>query len=154
MQDDEALLKKLVDDEDQLVFSQFSMAMAHELGMAFMDHGKRHNLPCVFDVTRAGQCLFHCALEGATLNNVNWVERKKRVVNHFAHSSMYMGTQCRLSGQTLEERYALPEALYAAHGGCFPILIKDTGMIGTVTVSGLPQLEDHELVVKLLKTLL
>lgn len=55
---------------------------------------------------------------------------------------------------TIEEKCLLPEHRYAAHGGAFPILIRDTGPIGTVTVSGLAQQDDHELVVKFLGELL
>ena len=43
---------------------------------------------------------------------------------------------------------------FAAHGGAFPILLRGTGCIGTVAVSGLPQLEDHRLVVETLKAFL
>ena len=48
------------------------------------------------------------------------------------------------------ERYGLPDADYAAHGGCFPIHVAGTGIIGAVTVSGLTQREDHNLVVEAL----
>ena len=44
--------------------------------------------------------------------------------------------------------------MYAAHGGAFPILLRGTGCIGTVAVSGLPQLEDHRLVVEALEAVL
>ena len=44
--------------------------------------------------------------------------------------------------------------MFAAHGGAFPILVRGTGCIGTVAVSGLPQLEDHRLVVETLEQLL
>ena len=44
--------------------------------------------------------------------------------------------------------------MYAAHGGAFPILLRGTGCIGTVAVSGLPQLEDHRLVVEVLEAVL
>jgi uncharacterized protein (UPF0303 family) len=43
---------------------------------------------------------------------------------------------------------------FAAHGGSFPIIVRGTGCIGAVTVSGLPQRDDHNLVVEALALLL
>ena len=54
-------------------------------------------------------------------------------------------------GKRIEEAYLIPESEYAPHGGCFPVIIKDTGLIGTITVSGLPQEEDHKLVVEAIR---
>jgi uncharacterized protein (UPF0303 family) len=39
---------------------------------------------------------------------------------------------------------------FAAHGGSFPIHVKGIAVIGAVSVSGLPQRADHELVVEAL----
>jgi uncharacterized protein (UPF0303 family) len=50
----------------------------------------------------------------------------------------------------LLEKHGLPFSDYAAHGGSFPICIEHAGVIGSVTVSGLPQRDDHELVVEAL----
>jgi len=36
---------------------------------------------------------------------------------------------------------------YATHGGGFPIFLVGTGCIGAITVSGLPERDDHMLVV-------
>ena len=47
-----------------------------------------------------------------------------------------------------EEAYLISESLYAAHGGCFPVIIKGTGVIGTLTVSSLAREEDHQLVMQ------
>ena len=43
---------------------------------------------------------------------------------------------------------------FAAHGGAFPIYVRGTGAVATVTVSGLPQKADHELVVEALSEIL
>lgn len=48
----------------------------------------------------------------------------------------------------------LDAALYAAHGGAFPVWIWDVGVVGVVTVSGLPQADDHALVVEAITALL
>jgi uncharacterized protein (UPF0303 family) len=79
-----------------------------------------------------------------------WIERKIRVVRRFGHSSYLVGQTYRDRGTTFEEQSHLEAALYAAHGGCFPIILRGTGPVGTVTVSGLPQLDDHRLVVEAL----
>jgi uncharacterized protein (UPF0303 family) len=54
----------------------------------------------------------------------------------------------------LVERYGLPVADYASHGGSFPLRVVGAGLIGAVTVSGLPQRDDHQLAVEALCALL
>lgn len=152
--DDTELLAKLANDEARLVFDRFSASMAWALGTSLVDHGRAHDLPIAIDITRHGQCLFHCALDGAVPDNAEWIKRKNNLVNRFGHSSMYMGVSFRLAGKTIQESKLVPEIEFAPHGGAFPILIRDTGPIGTVTVSGLAQLDDHELVVSKLTELL
>lgn len=154
IEEEKSLLEVLAKHEADLVFEKFSTDMALRLGSKLMAHGLENALPISINISRNGQCLFSCALEGAVLDNEVWIQRKNRVVNRFGHSSFYMGTQLRALGKTIEEKYLLSQDLYAAHGGAFPILIKDTGPIGTVTVSGLSQRDDHELVVKFLGDLL
>jgi uncharacterized protein (UPF0303 family) len=51
----------------------------------------------------------------------------------------------------LQGRSGLELKDYAPHGGCFPIFLAGTGCVGTITVSGLPQREDHMLVVSVLQ---
>ena len=149
---DAQLVEHIGKQEKQLQFASFSFETAHAIGAALVARAKADALPLVVDVTRAGHCLFHVALPGATPDNAEWVLRKNRVVSRFHHSSLYMGAFCRVEGVTLEEKFLLPENTYAPHGGAFPITIRDTGVIGSVTVSGLPQLDDHALVTEVLAT--
>jgi uncharacterized protein (UPF0303 family) len=62
-----------------------------------------------------------------------------------------MGQFLKSRGASIEEAFLIPESDYAPHGGCFPVILKNTGMVGTITVSGLPQEEDHKLVVQVIR---
>ena len=69
-------------------------------------------------------------------------------------SFLRIGISLQSAGRTMEEKYLISSSDYAAHGGAFLLIIKDVGVVGTITVSGLPQQEDHELVVTTLKQFL
>ncbi len=64
-------------------------------------------------------------------------------------SSYRVGRSFALQDDSLEGLMGLPSRDYARHGGSFPLSVKGGG-IGAVTVSGLPQREDHSLVVQVL----
>jgi uncharacterized protein (UPF0303 family) len=144
----DADLAELAAEEERLVLPRFDHDLAWALGVQLVEAARAASLPVVVSISVAGQRLFHAALPGTVPDNDSWVERKSRVVLRFRHSSLYVGTQARAAGSTFEARTGLPSAEYAAHGGSFPIAVRGAGVIGTVTVSGLPQLEDHRFVVE------
>lgn len=148
------LLKELEQQEKELQFASFSNEDAVAIGMAIYDRAKRENLPITVDITRNGQQLFHLAMPGTSSDNDQWIIRKCRLANRFQMSSFRVGTMLRCENTTLEERFYLSSVEYAPHGGCFPIFIRNTGMIGTITVSGLAQEEDHALVVETIREFL
>ena len=145
------LLKELRQLEEDIQFTSFSNDTALAVGMALAQAAKDKGKSVAMDITRSGQQLFHFAMAGTSIDNGEWIKRKNRVVNRFGHSSYYVGISLKNAGQTIEEKYLLSESDYAAHGGAFPLIIKGVGVVGTITVSGLPQQEDHELVVSTLK---
>ena len=136
--------------ERELQFTRFDEEAAWNLGARLRESAVVRSLPVVVDVRRFGQSLFYAALAGSTPDNAEWVRRKNNVVARFFCSSYAMGVTLRLKNTTLQEKYGLADADYAAHGGAFPIVLAGSGVIGSVTVSGLPQREDHELVVQAL----
>lgn len=150
MPDYKLLLDLVAKQESLLQFDRFSMATAHEIGLALMARAKKDHQPVAIDITRHGQQLFHVAMEGASLDNDVWIMRKMAVVNRFSHSSYYMSLELNMNETTMEDAYLLDAWEFAPHGGSFPIKIKDTGVIGTITVSGLASSEDHQLVVDVL----
>ncbi len=142
------ILKQLLQEELELQFTSFNETTAWQIGSQMAEHAMRENLPIAIDITRGQHQLFHASMPGTAADNDEWVKRKVRLVNRFAHSSFYMGQLLKHKGKTIEQSYLIPESEFAAHGGCFPIIVKGTGMVGTITVSGLPQEEDHKLVVE------
>jgi uncharacterized protein (UPF0303 family) len=148
------ILKQLLQEEQELQFTRFNEMTAWQLGTQMVDHAMRENLPITIDFTRGQHQLFHASMPGTAADNDEWVKRKVRLVNRFGHSSFYMGQMLKSKGKSIEQNYLIPESEFAAHGGCFPIIVKGTGMVGTITVSGLPQEEDHKLVVESIRAFL
>jgi uncharacterized protein (UPF0303 family) len=148
--EDEHLLQQLLQQEEQLRFAHFTNDTAFEVGMLFVETARREGLALTIDICRHEHQLFHVALPGTSPDNDAWVQRKNRVVNHFGHSSYYVGMLTKSKGVTLQERSLLDPMQYAAHGGAFPIIIEHVGVVGTITVSGLPQADDHAFVVRVL----
>jgi uncharacterized protein (UPF0303 family) len=145
------MLEQLLQEEDELQFTSFNESTAWQIGSQLVDRGLKENLPIAIDITRGSHQLFHASLHGTSPDNDEWIKRKVRLVYRFGHSSFYMGQLLKSKGKRMEEAYLVSENVYAPHGGCFPVIVKDTGLIGTITVSGLPQEEDHKLVVQAIR---
>ncbi|HEX9058418.1 MAG TPA: heme-degrading domain-containing protein [Ktedonobacterales bacterium] len=150
MNEDEQLLSTLLKQEEVLRLTEFTNDIAFELGLRLVEAARKEGKGITIDIRRNGQQLFHSALPGTSADNDAWIVRKNRVVERFGHSSYYMGRYYASKDSTLEKSAHLPESEYAAHGGAFPVIIKNVGVVGTITVSGLPQREDHEFVVRVL----
>ena len=147
----DTILEQLLREEQELQFVSFNESTAWQIGCQLVERAQKEGLPIVINITQSSRQLFHASLRGTSADNDEWVKRKVRLVNRFGHSSYYMGQLLKSKGKRLEEAYLIPESEYAPHGGCFPVIVKDTGMVGTITVSGLPQEEDHKLVVQTIR---
>jgi uncharacterized protein (UPF0303 family) len=151
MTDQAPSLAELAAEEAELQFTSFTNDDAWALGTALVSAARQQQAPVAIDIRRNHHQLFHAALPGATPDNDGWIERKARVVHRFGHSSLYVRQASIERGTTFEAEFGLDPDRYAAHGGGFPILVRDVGPVGVVVVSGLPQLEDHRMVVAALR---
>ena len=102
----------------------------------------------VVDVRFWDRRLFWFAMPGTTMDNEDWVRRKVKAVRRFHKSTYRLGREREATGRLLPPE-AGPEAVAECvlAGGGFPLKVRGVGCVGAVTVSGLPERQDHEMVV-------
>ena len=147
-------MAKIAEQEKALVFDRFDLATAWELGSLLRSTAIERGLSVTIDVKLHSMPVFYCAMPGTSADNEGWVRRKRNLVLRFFQSSYGIGRKLAHAQDTVENRYGLSSADYAPHGGSFPIKVEGVGCIGAVTVSGLPQREDHNMVVDALAHML
>ncbi len=139
--------------ERLLQFPAFDEATAWDLGTRLRAAADARGVAVVIDIRRGHDCLFFTAMPGTAPDNADWARRKRNLVQLLNISSYRVGLQIAAGEDVLGLR-GLDSRDHAPHGGCFPIRVRGTGLVGTVTVSGLPQREDHGLVVDVIAELL
>lgn len=154
MEDYAEMLKEMKKQEEMLQFAEFTNETALQIGMRLIQKAKERNLPITIDITRCGHQLFHYAFQGTTPDNDAWIIRKNRVVNRFHTSSLYLGTKLKLEEKAIEEKYHISSEEFCPYGGAFPIIIKNVGVVGTISSSGIKQITEHNLIVEVLKEFL
>ncbi|WP_323006331.1 heme-degrading domain-containing protein [Pseudorhodobacter sp.] len=132
--------------ESTLQWPSFGAEDALTLGLILLDMGRAASLPIAINIRTANQTLFHAALPGAAPLNDLWALRKSNTVLKYHMSSLHVGERMRASGKGFAIE-GLSETEHAAHGGSFPIRLHSGLVVAAVTVSGLPQVDDHALVV-------
>lgn len=141
--DDIACIKK---QEEILRFTKFDEADAWALGQVLRELAERKNLPMVMDIRIGTRPLFYAAMPGTTPENPDWVRRKVNTVMRFHKSSYRVGREYEERGLGFDASRGLTAMDFAREGGGFPIHIIGTGVVGAVTVSGIPQRDDHNFV--------
>lgn len=142
--EDIALIKR---QEATLVFSTFDEAVAFKIGSAIRERALAEDLPIIVDIRTFDRPLFYAAMPGSNASNPDWARRKINVVKRFLRSTYRMV----LEQQRPDRAFKLGEGLditdYVLAGGGFPVTVKGAGVIGVIAVSGLPEREDHGVVV-------
>ncbi len=136
-----------------LELSGFTEAEALRLGQILVEMALATNLPVVIDIRTADRTLFHAALPGSAPLNDNWARRKSNTALMFQIPSLLVALRNKAKGEPLE-KHGLASADFADSGGAVPIRVRGVGVVAVATVSGLPQVEDHKLVVRGLKAVM
>lgn len=141
-------IRRLVEQEKTLVFPAFDEEIAFRIGSALRTSALAAGLAIVADVRTWERPLFYMALPGTTADNPNWVRRKVNVVRTFAKSSYRVVLEKSFEGDVFPPIRGLDNMDYVLAGGSFPVRVKGAGLIGAITVSGLPMRDDHRVVVE------
>ena len=141
-------IARIIEQEQTLVFSTFDEEAAFAIGSAVREAAIAAKLPLVCSIVTWDRPLFYMTRPGTTADNADWVRRKANVVKRFQKSSYRMVLeQLPREDRLLPEARALPPEDYVLAGGGFPVRIAGAGVIGAVVVSGLPERQDHGVVV-------
>lgn len=151
MQSTSTSLERLLRQESLLQFDSFSNEAALGIGLKLVELARAEGKTVTVDIRRNGNLLFAHAMNGAPADHADWIRRKNNLVNRTGHSSHYIHTEVRENGGDIDALPTFEQREFAAHGGAFPVVVRGTGQVGTITVSGLPGPEDHALVVRALK---
>lgn len=142
------VIEVLTMQEEILQFSHFTNSDAWSLGnMMVMEAQRRGVHPLISIRLNNGFVVFQYGFDGANLMNERWIERKQKTVMITEKSSMLMAMELRRAGEALTDHFADAETM-AASGGGFPIRIEEVGVIGSILVSGMDPVSDHDLIVK------
>lgn len=146
----EADIARIREQEAAIVFERFDEEQAFRLGASLRDRALREAFPIVIDIRTWDRALFFAALPGSTDANADWVRRKVNVVRRMGRSSFRVALEQNTPDSLFPARHGLDPKDFVLAGGCFPIRLANAGIIGCVTISGLPQRQDHAVVVEAL----
>ena len=146
-------LDRIEEQQRRLRLSAFDEDAAWQLGNDLRRRALDRGAAVTIEVRLAGETVFLHAMRGTTPANADWARRKRNVAELLHRPSYAIGLETELRGRSELELMGLADRDVADHGGSFPIVVDRIGCVGAVTVSGLPQREDHDLVVEALADL-
>ena len=140
----------LLEEQDRLVLPSLSVADALEIGQIATSFGVEQGLPIAVEVRIGDWIIYHASLPGSTVENQGWIDRKARVVMLKQHSTLFERVSAQEHGVDWHKENGLLDETHAIHGGGLPLITQGDGFVGVLLISGLPQIEDHLLGVKVL----
>ncbi len=135
----------------KIELEQFSNQIALDIGLKIIELAKSLNQHIAVEVSRLNHTIFLFVDDNLPADKHNWLRRKANVAKLFEESSLSVKNDLKDGQMSLEKTFGLDEKDFIAKGGSIPVFIKNAGMIGTITVSGLRDEEDHNIIVESLK---
>jgi uncharacterized protein (UPF0303 family) len=135
--------KQLLEEEKLFWLKSLDIFSALSIGDIAKSIGFSRNLPIAIEVRIGDWTVYHASLPGSSPENDSWIARKARVVNLKNHSTLYERVKAEELSIDWFTENNLSEKEYAIHGGGLPLISKEQGFVGSLIISGLPQIDDH-----------
>lgn len=142
-------IEKIIEQERRLVFKNFDEDVALALGLDLKKRADAKGKAVAIHIRLWDRTLFHFSMAGTTHDNAEWMRRKANSVERFHRPSYALGLE-KGGSDGMKIHWGMDYEDYVFAGGGFPIRVEGAGCIGVVIVSGLPEREDHALVVEAL----
>ncbi len=141
--------KKMMEDikkqEHELEFEKFTHDDAWELGKICAKLAKERDLGVVISIRMAsGLTVFQHATPRGIPTAEIWLESKHKTVMTRYASTLYFHAFLNGNNKTLEGLKLVDN--YTEFGGGFPIKVKNVGVIGSVSATGLYHFDDHNFI--------
>ncbi len=144
VEDDIALV---AEQERRLALKGFDERDALAVGNTIRQLAEAAGEALAIDIRLWNRQLYFYAMPGTSDDNVDWMRRKSNCVKRWDRASYAMTLRLKRNGRGFAPDANVDDAEYAAHGGSFPIRIEGVGVVGAITVSGVPGRRDHGYVV-------
>ncbi len=130
----------------KIELEKFTNTIGLEMGMAIVNLAKERNQNIAVQIERLNHTIFLFVGDGLPKDKHNWLKRKANITKHFEESSLSIKEDLANGNMTLGKTFALDENEYVAKGGAIPIFVKTAGMVAVVSVSGLKDVDDHQII--------
>ena len=133
--------------EEKLRVEKFSADDAFALGAIMVRLAKeKYNRPAAMRVIIGGQPTFAFLMEGTSMNNNWWMDKKLNTCRMTGTSSIRALVEVADGLRPMEPEFEC-EGDFALCGGCFPLRNAAGRLMGYALASGLPHECDHQLLV-------
>lgn len=144
-------LQRFIDEEQCFQFQTFHYIAAHEIAEKIVSKALEKGVQICLEIFCFNKVLVTYSMDEMTPDNNNWLIRKRNAVLHFAHSTNFLYVKNNGNADNLINKYGLERKDYCIVPGGYPIVMKNGGVIGAISVSGLQDTQDHDLIVEVLR---
>ncbi|GAA4152139.1 hypothetical protein GCM10022251_19990 [Phytohabitans flavus] len=134
----------------ELSVGDMSADDAVDLGLVAVALIRERDVNLAVDVTLRGHSMFRAKLKNTGPDNDFWLDAKAATATRFGEPSLLVKLRHIEAGTPFGGRADIDHSRFRAHGGSIPLRNGDE-VVGTITVSGEPDVIDHEVAAETLR---